>query len=139
MNEQKVTTAKELRDFARLEPDEAFTFINKNIALWSKLVDSDPFDSADVVEEFEPREAAILTEALSTEHAIKLFSSLRPRAIIDILGFLDIDKASDIFENLDTEDTVNVLERSTEEEASELFGILSKSTRLDIDLSLIHI
>ena len=138
MNEQKVTAAKELRDFARLEPVEAFTFINKNIALWSKLVDSDPFDSADVIEEFEPREAAILTEALSTEHAIKLFSSLRPRAIIDILGFLDIDKASDIFENLDTEDTVNVLERSTEEEASELFGILSKSTRLDIDKRLAY-
>ena len=38
MNEQKVTTAKELRDFARLEPDEAFTFINKNIALQGQRV-----------------------------------------------------------------------------------------------------
>ena len=139
MNNQKsITTAEELREFARLEPEKALLFIGNNIFLWKKLVTSDPFDSADVVEEFEPEEAATLTEALPTDLAIKLFSCLRPRAVINILEYLNNNTASQIFENLDTEDTIDILERSNEEETKELLNILSKSTRLNIDRRLAY-
>ena len=137
-NKQSITTAEELREFARLEPEEALLFIGDNISLWEKLVTSDPFDSADVIEEFEPEEAATLTEALPTHLAIKLFSCLRPRAVINILEYLNRNTASQIFENLDTEDTIDILEGSNEDEASELLNILSKSTRLDIDRRLAY-
>ena len=139
MNNQKsITTAEELREFARLEPEKALLFISNNIFLWKKLVTSDPFDSADVVEEFEPEEAATLTEALPTDLAIKLFSCLRPRAVINILEYLNKNTAYQIFENLDTEDTIDIVERSNEEETKELLNILSKSTRLNIDRRLAY-
>jgi hypothetical protein len=43
VNQQSITTAEELREFARLEPEEASLFIGSNIPLWEKLVTSDPF------------------------------------------------------------------------------------------------
>ena len=137
-SQKSITTAEELRGFARLDPEEAFLFIGNNIALWEKLVTSDPFDSADVIEEFNPEEAATLTEVLPTNLAINLFSCLRPRAVIDILEYLNTATATKIFESLDTEDTIDVLERSTEEESTELLNILSKSTRLNIDRRLAY-
>tara|TARA_B110000014_G_C20125338_1_gene598914 strand:- start:2658 stop:4025 length:1368 start_codon:yes stop_codon:yes gene_type:complete len=137
-SQKSITTAEELRGFARLDPEEAFLFIGNNIALWEKLVTSDPFDSADVIEEFDPEEAATLTEVLPTNLAINLFSCLRPRAVIDILEYLNTATATKIFESLDTEDTIDVLERSTEEESTELLNILSKSTRLNIDRRLAY-
>ena len=148
-NQKSIKTAEELREFARLDPGKAFLFIGSNIPLWENLVTSDPFDSADVIEEFEPEEGATLTEALPTELAINLFSCLRPRAVISILEYLNTSTATKIFESLDTEDTIDVLKRSTAEESAELLNILSSSTRLNIDrrlsypedavLSLIHI
>lgn len=135
-NRKSIKTAEELREFARLDPGEAFLFIGNNIPLWENLVTSDPFDSADVIEEFEPEEGATLTEALPTELAINLFSCLRPRAVISILEYLNTSTATKIFESLDTEDTIDVLKRSTAEESAELLNILSKSTRLNIDRRL---
>jgi len=59
-------------------------------------------------------------------------------SLIDILEYLNTATATKIFESLDTEDTIDVLERSTEEESTELLNILSKSTRLNIDRRLAY-
>ena len=133
-----IKTAGELRELARLDPKGAFSFINKNIPLWNEFVNSDPFDSADVLEELEPQEAAILIESLQASSAINLFSHLRPRAVIGIMEYIDLDISSSIFENLATEDIIDILKRSTEDEINELLSTLSKSTRLDIDRRLAY-
>ena len=133
-----IKTAGELRELARLDPKGAFSFINKNILLWNEFVNSDPFDSADVLEELEPQEAAILIESLQASSAINLFSHLRPRAVIGIMEYIDLDISSSIFENLATEDIIDILKRSTEDEINELLSTLSKSTRLDIDRRLAY-
>ena len=133
-----IKTAGELRELARLDPKGAFSFINKNIPLWNEFVNSDPFDSADVLEELEPQEAAILIESLQAISAINLFSHLRPRAVIGIMEYIDLDISSSIFENLATEDIVDILKKSTEDEINELLSIVSKSTRLDIDRRLAY-
>ena len=133
-----IKTAGELRELARLDPKGAFSFINKNIPLWNEFVNSDPFDSADVLEELEPQEAAILIESLQAISAINLFSHLRPRAVIGIMEYIDLDISSSIFENLATEDIIDILKRSTEDEINELLSTLSKSTRLDIDRRLAY-
>ena len=52
------------------------------------------------------------------------------------MEYLNTSTATKIFESLDTEDTIDVLERSTAEESAELLNILSKSTRLNIDRRL---
>ena len=133
-----IKTAGELRELARLDPKGAFSFINKDIPLWNEFVNSDPFDSADVLEELEPQEAAILIESLQASSAINLFSHLRPRAVIGIMEYIDLDISSSIFENLATEDIIDILKRSTEDEINELLSTLSKSTRLDIDRRLAY-
>ena len=133
-----IKTAGELRELARLDPKGAFSFINKNIPLWNEFVNSDPFDSADVLEELEPQEAAILIESLQASSAINLFSHLRPRAVIGIMEYIDLDISSSIFENLASEDIIDILKRSTEDEINELLNTLSKSTRLDIDRRLAY-
>ena len=45
---------KELRDLARSEPDQAFIYLENNKDLWVQIAETDPFDSADTLEEFDP-------------------------------------------------------------------------------------
>ncbi|MDC3033696.1 magnesium transporter [Acidimicrobiaceae bacterium] len=127
---------KELRDLARSNPEKAFRYLEENKQLWIQVATKDPFDSADALEEFEPSEAGKLITELPTLISVKIFGSLRPRAIIEIVESLDDIDVEEIFKQMDTEDVVDVLERSTDDETDEILEILDKSTKLNIDKRL---
>lgn len=138
MNNEIVNPSKgkELRDLARSNPEKAYKYLEDNKQLWIQIATKDPFDSADVLEEFEPTEAGRLITELPTLIAVKIFESLRPRAIIEIVESLDDTDVEEIFKQMDTEDVVDVLERSTDDETDEILEILDKSTKLNIDRRL---
>ncbi len=127
---------KELRDLARSNPENAYRYLEENKQLWIQIATKDPFDSADALEEFEPAEAGRLITELPTLIAVKIFESLRPRAIIEIVESLNDTDVEEIFKQMDTEDVVDVLERSTDDETDEILEILDKSTKLNIDRRL---
>ena len=138
MNDEIVNPlkGKELRDLARSNPEKAFKYLEENKQLWIQIATKDPFDSADALEEFEPSEAGKLISELPTLISVKIFGSLRPRAIIEIVESLDDTGVEEIFKQMDTEDVVDVLERSTDDETDEILEILDKSTKLNIDRRL---
>ena len=138
MNDEIVNPlkGKELRDLARSNPEKAFRYLEENKQLWIQIATKDPFDSADALEEFEPSEAGKLITELPTLISVKIFESLRPRAIIEIVESLDDTDVEEIFKQMDTEDVVDVLERSTDDETDEILEILDKSTKLNIDRRL---
>ena len=138
MNNEIVNPSKgkELRDLARSNPEKAYKYLEENKQLWIQIATKDPFDSADVLEEFEPTEAGRLITELPTLIAVKIFESLRPRAIMEIVESLDDTDVEEIFKQMDTEDVVDVLERSTDDETDEILEILDKSTKLNIDRRL---
>ena len=127
---------KELRNLARSNPEKAFRYLEENKQLWIQVATKDPFDSADALEEFDPGEAGKLITELPTLISVKIFGSLRPRAIIEIVESLDDTDVEEIFKQMDTEDVVDVLERSTDDETDEILEILDKSTKLNIDRRL---
>ncbi len=129
---------KELRDLARSEPDQAFIYLENNKDLWIQIAETDPFDSADTLEEFDPSEAGKLITSLPIETSVKIFESLRPRAIIEIVEILKDSYVEEIFKQMDTEDVVDVFERSTEDETEEILEILDKSTKLNINKRLAY-
>ena len=129
---------KELRDLARSEPGQAFIYLENNKDLWVQIAETDPFDSADTLEEFDPSEAGKLITSLPIETSVKIFESLRPRAIIEIVEILKDSYVEEIFKQMDTEDVVDVFERSTEDETEEILEILDKSTKLDINKRLAY-
>ena len=129
---------KELRDLARSEPDQAFIYLENNKDLWVQIAEIDPFDSADTLEEFDPSEAGKLITSLPIETSVKIFESLRPRAIIEIVEILKDSYVEEIFKQMDTEDVVDVFERSTEDETEEILEILDKSTKLNINKRLAY-
>ena len=129
---------KELRDLARSEPDQAFIYLENNKDLWLQIAETDPFDSADTLEEFDPSEAGKLITSLPIETSVKIFESLRPRAIIEIVEILKDSYVEEIFKQMDTEDVVDVFERSTEDETEEILEILDKSTKLNINKRLAY-
>ena len=129
---------KELRDLARSEPGQAFIYLENNIDLWVQIAETDPFDSADTLEEFDPSEAGKLITSLPIETSVKIFESLRPRAIIEIVEILKDSYVEEIFKQMDTEDVVDVFERSTEDETEEILEILDKSTKLNINKRLAY-
>ena len=127
---------KELRDLARSEPGQALIYLENNKDLWVQIAETDPFDSADTLEEFDPSEAGKLITSLPIETSVKIFESLRPRAIIEIVEILKDSYVEEIFKQMDTEDVVDVFERSTEDETEEILEILDKSTKLNINKRL---
>ncbi len=129
---------KELRDLARSEPDQAFIYLKNNKDLWVQIAETDPFDSADTLEEFDPSEAGKLITSLPIQTSVKIFESLRPRAIIEIVEILKDSYVEEIFKQMDTEDVVDVFERSTEDETEEILEILDKSTKLNINKRLAY-
>ena len=129
---------KELRDLARSEPDQAFIYLENNKNLWVQIAETDPFDSADTLEEFDPSEAGKLITSLPIKTSVKIFESLRPRAIIEIVEILKDSYVEEIFKQMDTEDVVDVFERSTEDETEEILEILDKSTKLNINKRLAY-
>ena len=128
----------ELRELARKSPEDALVFLKKNLSIWNEIALADPFDSADTLEEFEPSDASHLIEDLTIDVSIKIFESLRPRAIIEIVENLKETTVEKIFREMDTEDVVDVFERSTVDEAEDLLDILDKSTKLDINRRLAY-
>ena len=132
------TNGDELRKLARKSPEDAFIFLNENLNLWNEIAFLDPFDSADTLEEFEPKNASYLIEELPIDVSIKIFESLRPRAIIEIVENLQELSIEKIFKEMDTEDVVDVFERSTVDEAEDLLEVLDKSTKLDINRRLAY-
>ena len=132
------TNGDELRKLARKSPEDAFIFLNENLNLWNEIAFLDPFDSADTLEEFEPKNASYLIEELPIDVSIKIFESLRPRAIIEIVDNLQELSIEKIFKEMDTEDVVDVFERSTVDEAEDLLEVLDKSTKLDINRRLAY-
>ena len=129
---------KELRDLARSEPGQALIYLENNKDLWVQIAETDPFDSADTLEEFDPLEAGKLITSLPIETSVKIFESLRPRAIIEIVEILKDSYVEEIFKQMDTEDVVDVFERSTEDETEEILEILDKSTKLNINKRLAY-
>lgn len=129
---------KELRDLARSEPGQALIYLENNKDLWVQIAETDPFDSADTLEEFDPSEAGKLITSLPIETSVKIFESLRPRAIIKIVEILKDSYVEEIFKQMDTEDVVDVFERSTEDETEEILEILDKSTKLNINKRLAY-
>ena len=129
---------KELRDLARSEPSQALKYLENNKDLWFQIAETDPFDSADTLEEFDPSEAGKLITSLPIETSVKIFESLRPRAIIEIVEILKDSYVEEIFKQMDTEDVVDVFERSTEDETEEILEILDKSTKLNINKRLAY-
>ena len=129
---------KELRDLARSEPGQALIYLENNKDLWLQIAETDPFDSADTLEEFDPSEAGKLITSLPIETSVKIFESLRPRAIIEIVEILKDSYVEEIFKQMDTEDVVDVFERSTEDETEEILEILDKSTKLNINKRLAY-
>ena len=129
---------KELRDLARSEPGQALIYLENNKDLWVEIAETDPFDSADTLEEFDPSEAGKLITSLPIETSVKIFESLRPRAIIEIVEILKDSYVEEIFKQMDTEDVVDVFERSTEDETEEILEILDKSTKLNINKRLAY-
>ncbi len=132
------TNGDELRKLARKSPEYALIFLNENLNLWNEIAFLDPFDSADTLEEFEPKNASYLIEELPIDVSIKIFESLRPRAIIEIVENLQELSIEKIFKEMDTEDVVDVFERSTVDEAEDLLEVLDKSTKLDINRRLAY-
>ena len=134
----KPVNGAELRKLSRKNPDVAYNFLSKNVEIWNEIASNDPFDSADTLEEFEPKEAGELLLNIPVDVSIKIFESLRPRAIIEIVQSLGSSVVDEIFSQMDTEDVVDVFERSTVDEAEDLLEILNKSTKLNINKRLAY-
>jgi magnesium transporter len=101
-----------LRRRARSAPREVEEYLDTHAEEWSAIVEADPHDAADILEE------------LGEDAATELLADLPPDDVADVLEEMHDDLAADILEELDPEVAADFLEGMPADEAADLVGAL---------------
>ncbi len=128
--------AQRLRQEARKSPRDVEDYLDANAAQWEALVEADPHDAADILEELGPDAASDLIETLDpdqagpvieemgTELAAELFDELDSRDQVLLLSSVDTDTAADILGVLDDDDRLELLALLPSRTAAEVRRLL---------------
>ena len=100
--------AVRLRQLARRSPEEVEEYLDTHHEEWEALVEADPHDAADILEE------------LGEEAATDLIADLDPDDAADVLEEMQDDLAAHILEELDPEDAADLLEEMPADEAADI-------------------
>jgi magnesium transporter len=100
--------AVRLRLLARRSPEEVEEYLDTHHEEWEALVEADPHDAADILEE------------LGEEAATDLIADLDPDDAADVLEEMQDDLAADILQELDPEDAADLLEEMPADEAVDI-------------------
>ena len=109
--------AVRLRLLARRSPEEVEEYLDSHHEEWEALVEADPHDAADILEE--------LGEEAATDH----IADLDPDDAADVLEEMQDDLAADILEELDLEDAADLLEEMPADEAVDIIHRLEPEAR----------
>jgi magnesium transporter len=108
--------AARLKGRARREPDAVAAHLRANPAEWQALVDADPHDAADIVEELgedrapeligliDPADAGPLLEEMRDDLAVDLMLEMGPATVASILEAMSADEAADLLIAMDEDD-----------------------------------
>ena len=114
--------AARLKGRARREPDAVAAHLRAHPAEWQALVDADPHDAADIVEELgeerapeligliDPENAGPLLEEMRDDLAVDLMIEMGPEAIAPVLEAMSADEAADLLLTMDEEDRAEFLD-----------------------------
>jgi len=108
--------ARNLIRAARRDRDEVEEYLDARPEEWEALVETVPWDAADVLEE------------LSEEAAVELLSDLDPADAAGLLEEISPELAADILEELSVEAAAAALDAMDSEDAADLLGELSEDT-----------
>lgn len=112
--------AQLLRRRARSAPREVEEYLDAHADEWSAIVEADPHDAADILEE------------LGEDAATDLLVDLPPDDAADVLEEMQDDLAADILEELDPEIAADFLEGMPAYEAADLVAALEPEARESI-------
>lgn len=128
--------AARLKGRARREPDAVAAHLRANPAEWQALVDANPHDAADIVEELgderapeligliDPSEAAPLLEEMRDDLAIELLEAMGPESVAPLLAAMASDEAADLLIGMDPVERDAFLEALDPANADEIRGLL---------------
>ncbi|HEY5578808.1 MAG TPA: magnesium transporter [Acidimicrobiia bacterium] len=104
--------AMRLRDLARRRPQEVEEYLDQHAQEWEALVEADPHDAADILEELPDDTAAGLIAGLEQQKAADVLDEMRP------------ELAADVLEELPTADAAALVEQMQLHEAADLIAAL---------------
>ena len=112
--------AQLLRRRARLAPREVEEYLDTHTEEWSAIVEADPHDAADILEE------------LGEDAATDLLADLDPDDAAEVLEEMHDYLAADILEELDPETAADYLEGMPADQAADLVAALEPEARAGI-------
>jgi magnesium transporter len=112
--------AQLLRRRARSAPREVEEYLDTHTEEWSAIVEADPHDAADILEE------------LGEDAATDLLTDLSPDDAADVLEEMQDDLAADILEELDPAVAAGLLEGMPADEAADVIGALEPEAQESI-------
>ncbi len=109
--------AQLLRRRARSAPREVEEYLDTHAEEWEAIVEADPHDAADILEE------------LGEDAATDLLAELDPDDAADVLEEMQDDLAADILEEYDPETAADLLEEMPADEAADVIAALEPDAR----------
>jgi CBS domain-containing protein len=121
-----------------VEPVETDLTRARLTAVYTKLARLHPADIADVMEELNPRERAIIVAALDHTTAAEAISEAEPEVQASLVGMLEREKAADVLETMQPDEAADVLHDLPPAKAQELLETMAPEEAEEVAELLEH-
>ena len=124
--------AQLLRRRARLAPREVEEYLDSHTDEWSAIVEADPHDAADILEELGEDAATDLLADLDPDDAAEVLEEMHDDLAADILEDLDPERAADFLEEMPADEAADVMAALDPEVRAGIFSIMEDPAEADV-------
>ena len=124
--------AGNLRNRAVNDPKTVATYLKGNLQEWFALVEADPADAADVLEELGDEIAVGIFNLLSVERAAPLLEEARDDFAVDILEQLPHARAGALLAEMPADEAADLVIHLDDDHRAELFAVMPEETVQEI-------
>jgi magnesium transporter len=121
-----------LRRRARLAPREVEEYLDTHAEEWTAIVEADPHDAADILEELGEDAATDLLAYLDPEFAAEVLEEMQDHLAADILEELDPDTAADFLEGMPADEAADVIAALEPEARDGIFEAMEDPAEADV-------
>ncbi len=124
--------AQMLRRRARLAPREVEEYLDTHTEEWSAIVEADPHDAADILEELGEDAATDLLAHLDPDDAAEVLEEMHDNLAADILEELDPERAADFLEEMPADEAADVMAALEPDARAGIFDAMEDPAEADV-------
>ncbi len=121
-----------------VEPLEPELVKARRKALYTKLAKLHPADIADIMEELNPSERAVLLETLDEKTAAEVLTEAEPEVQSSVIQMMESERAAEMLEQMEPDEAADILSDLPEDKAQELLEGMEAEEAQEVAELLVH-